>query len=213
MTFYTDESQRLAGVDNTQYLLTVTPRRARRGQSLPYRGEDGEALAALKPGQYIQNDHLEIIALAKQAIGDTNDMAKAAARIETFVHERINEKSLSVGWASAVEVARSREGDCSEHAVLTAALCRAVGIPARMAVGYVFVPDFVGHKDIFGGHAWTQVYINDQWIGLDATRAPQGYSAAHITCAVGDGSPESFLSMAMIGGQFEIVAIEKVDMD
>ena len=107
-----------------------------------------------------------------------------------------------------MEVARSREGDCSEHAVLTAALCQAVGLPARVALGYVYAPDFLGHKNIFGGHAWTQVYINGRWFGLDATRAPNGYSAAHITCAIGNGNPESFLEMALAGSQFEIISIE-----
>lgn len=211
LSLISDQSQQLTRLNDKDYQLNVSPKRAIEGETLPYRGQNDEALAALKPGQYIQSDHAEIVALAQKAIGDAKDAAQAAQRIETFVRDHINEKSLSVGWASAVEVARSREGDCSEHAVLTAALCRAAGIPARMAVGYVFVPEFVGHKNIFGGHAWTQAYINEQWIGLDATRAPNGYSAAHITCAVGDGSPESFLNMALLGGQFEIIAIENVD--
>ena len=83
----------------------------------------------------------------------------------------INNKSLSVGYASAAEVVESRQGDCSEFAVLTAALCRAVGIPAQVAVGVAYVQDFMGLEG-FGGHAWAQAYVgtdeqgqNGEWLG------------------------------------------------
>jgi transglutaminase-like putative cysteine protease len=68
--------------------------------------------------------------LAHKAVGDAKDAAQAARRIESFVARYIDNKSMSVGYASAAEVVESRQGDCSEFAVLTAALCRAVGIPA-----------------------------------------------------------------------------------
>ena len=40
----------------------------------------------------------------------TKDAATAARRIEKFVRKYINKKNLSVGYASALEVARSRRG-------------------------------------------------------------------------------------------------------
>jgi len=94
-------------------------------------------------------------------------------KIEKFVCEYISDKNLSVGYASAAEVAQSREGDCTEHAVLVAALCRAVGIPARVTVGLVYVDSFGGQENIFGPHAWAEVNINSKWYGLDATGAPR----------------------------------------
>ena len=39
------------------------------------------------------------------------------------------EKDLSVGFATAADVARTAQGDCTEHAVLLAALLRASDIP------------------------------------------------------------------------------------
>ena len=118
----------------------------------------------------------------------------------------IENRSLSVGYASAAEVAVSRQGDCSEFAVLTAAMCRAVGIPAQVVAGVAYVDDFAGHQG-FGGHAWTQAYIGGKWIGLDASfrgAGRGGYDAGHIALAVGNGEPADLFNMAPTLGQFKI---------
>jgi len=74
------------------------------------------------------------------------DRLLEAPRIEQFVGDHIDEKNLSIGYASALEVAQSKQGDCSEHAVLAAAICRAAGIPARVATGLVYVEEFMARK-------------------------------------------------------------------
>ena len=66
-------------------------------------------------------------ALAREAVGKAQDPAEQALAIESFVHEALTQKDFSTAFATAAEVARSRSGDCTEHAVLTAALCRAQG--------------------------------------------------------------------------------------
>ena len=68
------------------------------------------------------------------------------------VHHYIDDKSLGVGFASASEVCATREGDCSEHAVLLVALLRAAGIPSRAVSGVVYVDSFVGERQVFGFH-------------------------------------------------------------
>ena len=95
-----------------------------------------------------------------------------AVKFEQFVHNYINRKDFSQAFASAVEVADTREGDCTEHAVLLAALCRARGIPARTAIGLVYVP----HDQGFGYHMWTEVYINNSPLPSGATTdvVPEG---------------------------------------
>lgn len=188
-------------------MLTVTARSLPAGVKLKQTNLPAEVGAALRPTRYVQSDNPEIRKLAEKAVGDATDASDAVRRIEQFVHDYINKKNLSVGYASAVEVAQSREGDCSENAVLTAALCQAAGIPARLAMGYVYTDSFLGEKDIFGGHAWTQVYLGGDWYGLDATR-PQGYTAGHIIQATGNGNPEDFIGMLLSGGLFTIDSVE-----
>ncbi len=82
--------------------------------------------------------------------------------------EYVTTKSLNIGFATAGEVARTREGDCSEHGVLLAALGRINNLPSRVAVGLAYVPVFGNQDDIFGYHMWTQFYIGGRWVDFDA---------------------------------------------
>jgi len=203
------DNQTVRKDDKGHTLVTVKPLKAAAGQKIPYTGQDAKILQALKPNMYVQSNDPEIVKLAKAAINGATDAAEAAKKIEKFVYDYIDEKNLAVGYATASEVALSKQGDCSEHAVLTAALCQAAGIPAQVVVGLLYVDNFAGKDNIFGPHAWVQAYIGGKWIGLDATRADTGFSAGHITMGVGDGSSEGFFGMVNTLGYFKIVAIEQ----
>ena len=58
-------------------------------------------------------------------------------RCATSLH--ISSKHLSTAYASASETARTGSGDCTEHAVLLAAVLKARNIPARVCHGLVYV--------------------------------------------------------------------------
>ena len=96
-----------------------------------------------------------------------------AYALRDLVHAHISDKHLSTAYASASETARTGSGDCTEHAVLLAAVLKARGIPARVCHGLVYVeqggsaingeadepeadddPDRTGQ---FGWHMWSQV--------------------------------------------------------
>ncbi|MDD5064069.1 MAG: transglutaminase-like domain-containing protein [Phycisphaerae bacterium] len=191
-------------------IVTVKPVAAPAGAKFPYEGKDSNTVEAMKPTSYVQSDNNDIIELAKRAVGDTKDATEAVKKIETFVSGYIENKSLSVGYASAAEVAVSKVGDCTEFAVLTAAMCRAIGIPAKVVFGLVYTKSFAGRENVFGGHAWVEAYVGDKWVGLDATRAPKGFDAGHIALAIGNGEPADFLNLAATLGQFKI---DKVTID
>jgi hypothetical protein len=184
--------------------VTVRPVAAPAGARFPYEGKDSNTLEAMKPTRFVQSDYNDIIELAKRAVGDTKDAAEAVKKIESFVSGYIENKGLSVGYASAAEVAASKVGDCTEFAVLTASMCRAIGIPARIVFGLVYVKAFAGRENVFGGHAWVEAYVGDKWIGLDATRAPKGFGPGHIALAIGNGEPADFFNLATTLGQFKI---------
>ena len=59
--------------------------------------------------------------------------------LRDLVHSHISSKHLSTAYASASETARTGSGDCTEHAVLLAALVKARGLPARVCHGLVYV--------------------------------------------------------------------------
>ena len=59
--------------------------------------------------------------------------------LRDLTHSHISSKHLSTAYASASETARTGSGDCTEHAVLLAALVKARGLPARVCHGLVYV--------------------------------------------------------------------------
>lgn len=201
----TTDNQTIKRVGRDRIILTVSPVSSPKAQTMPYKGNDADALAALKPTSHIQCDNKTIVALAKQAIGDATDATVAAKRIEAFVRSYISEKNLSVGYASAIEVTESREGDCTEHAVLTAALCRAAGIPAQIVGGMVYIPEFAGRKSIFAPHVWNRVLIGNKWIGLDA--AIGTYDSGHIAVSYGNSGADDWMRLVDTLGMFEITSV------
>jgi hypothetical protein len=201
--------QSVVKTDDGLYKLTVRRLTPAKGVKFPYEGKDEAILKALKSTDNLQSDDKAIIDLAKHAVTGAEDAGAAAKQIESFVAGFIQKKDLSVGYASAAEVAQSRQGDCIEHAVLTAAMCRAVGIPARVVCGVVYADSFANQKSIFGGHMWVEAWIDNQWIGLDATRAERGgFGPGHITLAFGNGDPSDFFSLVNTLGCFSIEKIE-----
>jgi len=140
--------------------------------------------------------------MATEAAGDEKKPYALADKLRVYVTDVINEKNLNVGFATAGEVCRSRQGDCSEHSVLLAALGRVVGLPSRVVVGLAYVSSFGGKKDVFGFHMWTQFYIGDQWVDFDAALRESDCSPARIALAT------SSLNTAALGDiAFSIVNV------
>lgn len=161
---------------------------------------------------------VEVLALTERALkGAGQDPAERAEAIRRFVYKFIKNKNLGTGFATASEVARNREGDCTEHGVLLAAMLRAAGIPSRVAVGLIYADQFAGSEHIFGYHMWSQAMLTidgeKRWVDLDAT-LPTGtpYDATHITLGVSelpDGdSMVSMSSVATVIGRLSIVVEE-----
>lgn len=143
----------------------------------------------LQASAYLESNSPEIRALARRAVGNERNPVRAAHRIEKFVETYITKKDLNIGFASAEETAKSREGDCTEHAVLCAALGRAVGLPTRCVLGLGYIPpgadeptisNAVGpDTGIFGFHMWAEAWIGPgKWMAMDA--ALGGFDVGHI---------------------------------
>lgn len=154
--------------------------------------------------------------LSENAAGSAAERAEALRR---FVYGHIDRKNLATGFATASEVARTRAGDCTEHAVLLAALLRADGIPARVASGLVYVDGIDDAGPVFGYHMWTQAMLEVEgarrWVDLDATLSDKRpFDATHIALTVsglGDGETfEAMLPLAGIIGNLSIT-IEKAE--
>ncbi len=170
-------------------------------------GAAAPAREFLDPNEYIQSDDRRVRALADEAAAGESDPWATTRKMEQWVHKNLKEKNFSTLLASAAEVARDLQGDCTEHAVLLAAMARAKGIPSRVAIGLVYV----GSRSSFGGHMWTEVLIGGTWVPLDATLGQGGIAADHIKFAdssFGDKgivSPlTTFLPLVSVLGKLQI---------
>jgi len=172
------------------------------------RPTDGDKL----PCPLIQSDDPRVEALAHSVDANEDDAETVARALAALVHREIRTKDFSQAFASAAEVAKVREGDCTEHAVLLAALCRARGVPARVAMGLVYYPPLTG----FAYHMWTEAWTGEAWLPLDATEVVGPVGPAHLKIAhsnLATASPlAAFLPVAQVLGQLRIEVEDAVPL-
>ncbi len=144
----------------------------------------------LEPERLIEADHPVLIQEAERITKDSKDAWEAAVKLSTWVGENI--MGAIPGGTSAINTYNTREGECGSHSRLLAAFCRAVGIPARLSIGCMYISYAGG---CFYQHAWTEVYMGDAgWVAIDATAHEFDFvDAGHIRL----GEKTSFNPKAM----------------
>jgi transglutaminase-like putative cysteine protease len=130
-------------------------------------GPDPRADEYLQPETFIESDAPEIRDAAEKATQGLPTSAMKAERLTRYVNALLDKKP-TMSLPSALEVLRTRVGDCNEHTALYVALARSIGIPARIAVGLVFL------RGAFYYHAWPEVYaggteFGPRWVAVDPT--------------------------------------------
>ena len=99
--------------------------------------------------------------------------------VERWVNQNMRAIEFSQAMATADNVARTLSGDCTEYAMLGAAMCRALGVPSRTVLGLVYAPGRDG-KPFLAYHMWFEVFAEGQWLPLDATLAHGGVGPGHV---------------------------------
>jgi transglutaminase-like putative cysteine protease len=173
-TFAADARQTIKKVKPDTFELTV--RAVRSPGAVENPRESGKEYVG--SNYFLDADDPKVKAIAKEAVGKETEALRQAQRIEKWVHEHM-EGSNAVGFACASQIATDRKGDCRQHAMLTAALCRALDIPSRTALGLVYVPDGAA-KAVLGFHMWTEVWVKGQWVGIDATLGEGRVGPGHL---------------------------------
>jgi hypothetical protein len=133
----------------------------------------------LAPSRFIRSDHPKIIQKAREIVGEEKDPVKAASLINRWVFDNIK-KVPTPAVPDAYTILETRQGDCNEHAVLAVALARAVGIPARIALGLVLMDDG------FYYHAWAAYWAGDSWFTGDPLMNQLPADVTHVTLLYGD---------------------------
>jgi transglutaminase-like putative cysteine protease len=145
--------------------------------------KDPKAAAYLAPEAFIESDDPAVVAEAELAAAGAKDPRLRAERVLRHVNA-ILEKKPTVSLPSAREVLRTKVGDCNEHSVLFVAMARSLGIPARIAIGLVFI-----HGGFYY-HAWAEVYVEGPpgqglWLPVDPTLNQFPADATHLALARG----------------------------
>jgi hypothetical protein len=143
---------------------------------------------ASRPTAWLQSDRPEVRAIAAPVAGWHSGARKMQALL---VRARPYLATLDfAGHYSALDTIRRRAGDCTEAAVLLAALGRAAGIPTRVANGLVYSRQrYHGVSNAFLPHSWTLAYVDGAWRSFDL--ALDAFDATHIALTVGDGDARS----------------------
>jgi hypothetical protein len=206
--FVTGPTQAVKSIDAHTAEITVCAIRPGQAGGNSHAPADPPTEDDRRPNSYIQSDDPLIVADAKKAADGETDPWRVAVALERYVDHEVKDKNLTQAFATAAEVAKSREGDCTEHAVFLAALCRARGIPARVAIGLVYMQG----GEAFGYHMWTEAYIGQRWIPIDATLAQGGIGAGHLEIAhtnlKGASAYSAFLPVVQILGRLKIEILD-----
>jgi transglutaminase-like putative cysteine protease len=153
---------------------------------------------ALRPTAWLQSDHVELRAIAapigRQRLSGVRKMELLLERARPYLY-RIDFS----GHYSALDTMRRRAGDCTEAAVLLAALGRAAGIPTRVANGLVYSRlRYHGVSNAFMPHSWTLAFVDGQWRSFDL--ALDWFDATHVAITVGDGDARSIQAASQLAG-------------
>ena len=131
------------------------------------------------PASQVESDHPEIVNTAREVTRGLSDPLAKVRRLASWVADTVRDEP--VDSFSALEVLRTKKGECQAHTMLYTALARAVGIPTRMAGGLVYM-EGVG----FLYHAWAESDAGG-WVSVDPTFNQVGVDATHIKLVEGPG--------------------------
>ena len=160
----------------------------------------------LQAEPFIESDAPEIKAAAEKMVAGAIGARAQAERLTREVNTLV-EKKPTVSLPSALEVLRTRVGDCNEHTVLFVALARSLGIPARINVGLVYV------RGAFYYHAWPEVWLAEKngdgvWLPVDPTFDQFPSDATHLRLARG-GLAQQAAILPMIGkARMDVTEVE-----
>jgi hypothetical protein len=137
--------------------------------------------ALLRSTPFVQAEHPHIRAALKHIVADLDPPVVKMQKIVRWVYHHL-EKQPVLSISNALETLALRKGDCTEHAVLVAALGRAAAIPVTIETGLMY------QKGRFYYHAWNVFYLDalNRWITADAVFDQVPADVTHIRFVRGE---------------------------
>ena len=126
------------------------------------------------PSRFVDSDHPEVVRCARTLTNPERSPQENAVALFYWVRDAIRYNPYGLSPAPEAFMASSTlkagEAWCVPKAILLAALCRAVGIPARL--GFADVRNHLSTErlraamgtDIFYFHGYTSIYLEGCWV-------------------------------------------------
>jgi hypothetical protein len=164
-----------------------------------------ELLPFIKPNPLLQSDDAAVQDIVRGMGELDSDVWRASMMLQKWTAENM-QFDMGIAVASASEVARNRRGTCFGYSVLLGSLARAAGIPSRLRMGYVYT------SGIWGGHAWVEVLVGNEWIPLDAAAYSEGPADAArfsaFTSSLENGISTQIGALMQLYGSLDIRVLE-----
>lgn len=157
---------------NTSYAYIIASGKNKEYQQNPVEKD-------LKDTRLLQIHSPVIVQHTKTIASSSNPIEEA----EELVYNVIETKTEGIPIIPAPAIFELKKGDCTEHAIATIALLRALHIPARAVVGMIAAKEYAGKKNVFVFHMWAEAFYNNAWLLVDATRPGKKKTNIYIALA------------------------------
>jgi transglutaminase-like putative cysteine protease len=169
-------------------------------EEVPVTAVPDEVLRYLMPSRYCESDVMS--RAAWQLFGHLPPGLSRVRAIESWIHESIHYlPGFSNSTTTAQEVFVQRAGVCRDFAHMGITLCRALNIPARLVVGYVYFDE--PPQDF---HAVFEAWLEGRWVLFDATRM----ASLDRLVRIGTGRDAKDVAFATIFGGVQMLRKELV---
>ena len=140
---------------------------------LPVHQEIPDSLKSyLLPETYIQSDDSDIMALANGLSKDHYDLKRTLQSLFSYTYQIPRIKSSKL--MDAKTCLKENRASCNGRSRLFVAMCRSLGIPARLVGGII-----LENKTKRTSHQWMEVYIQGEWVPFDALNGHFASIPAH----------------------------------
>lgn len=152
------------GVEYTARVVTNNERRPADAAIYSISRLPKKTIPCLRPSRYCESDVLS--AQVQSLFRAQGDGIALVESIIDWIQDNIQyEVGCSDSTTSAWDVFEKRKGVCRDFAHLAITFCRALNIPARFCVGYIYFDE--PPQDF---HAIFEAYLGGRWIKFDPTR-------------------------------------------
>jgi hypothetical protein len=159
----------------------------------------------LQPNALLQSDDAGVREIETSVVHEGDSAWTAARALQRWTAQNMH-FDLGIAVVSASEVAKDHGGTCFGYSVLLGSLARAAGVPSRVRAGLVYA------GGIWGGHAWVEVLIDNEWIPIDGALYASGPADAArfsvFTSSLEEGTVGILGGLGQVLGNVDIKILE-----